>query len=189
MIGFVINILAEGEGDGIGALIAVVVLAVIGLIGKVVTKVKEANARREEIRRGPLPKKEPAEDPSGELPVNAREAMARAALKSMGIVAEPEAPSPPPRPKLAPRRRAPVAAAPTRTSMEPMGPVVESTVDDHVEEHILAGIRKKVAEPVEQTKVTVDLSSPNRLREAIVLHEILAAPKSIRKESALWDSA
>ena len=70
-----------------------------------------------------------------------------------------------------------------------MGPVVEPTVDDHVEEHILAGIRKKVAEPVEQTKVAVDLSSPDRLREAIVLHEILAAPKSIRKESALWDSA
>ena len=185
MTTFIANILAEGDGEGIGPLIGILIMATIGVISAVVKKVKGAAEQREQIRRGPAPKAEPTEESDGR-PVNAREAMARAALKSMGIVTEPEAPPPPPQPKPVRRHRAPAAPAPGQTSM---GPVVEPTVDDHVEEHILAGIRKKVAAPVAETKVKVDLSSSDKLRQAIVLHEILAAPKGLRQERELWDNA
>lgn len=181
------DILAEGVKDLTG-LLPILVLVGIGLVGSMIRKRKEEAERRERMRQGteaePPHRNELAPDQKG-LPANAREAMARAALRSMGIVAEPQAP-PPPKPKL---KRAPRATVRESTPETPLGPAIEPTVDDHVDEHIIEGLVKPEALVVVAAGMDLDLSSKDKLRQAVVLREILGQPKGLRRESELWDSA
>ena len=185
MTGFDLDILAADDvGDTVPFIGVIVVMVVFSVVGSVIKKFKEKNAERERLRSGTeTPEETRWDEPEEDLPVNSREAMARAALKSMGFNDEPLAP--PVRAKRV-RRQPKPAPAPAKA---PLGPPIDPTVDDHVDEHISAGLPKAAARTTAPTKVAVNLSSREKLRQAVVLREILGQPKGLRRESALWDSA
>ena len=196
-------ILAEGDGNGGGGGQFILLLVMAALIGmgwlKNYFKQKQEQEAKQRRPASGAPDDRPQARPqSGQQgrPTDVREAIARAAMRSMGIeVDEPQraapAPPPPDKPTPAPPRRARASqvSQPLGPALEPHHSTLEPTVDDHVDEHIVAGHEKSTPARVAAVGFKADLSSRSKLRQAIVLHEIIGPPKSLRNEQELWDQA
>ena len=188
-------ILAEGDSDGGGQFLLLLVMAALIGVGWLKNYFKQK--QEEAKQRRPASSADDGR-PQGrqssrqDRPADVREAIARAAMRSMGIeVDEPQhaAQAPPPPDKPTPARPRRQASGPLGPALEPHRSTLEPTVDDHVAEHIVAGHKTSTPAPVAAVGLKVNLSSKSTLRQAIVLHEIIGPPKSLRNERELWDRA
>jgi len=170
------------EGNDIGELVRLIPFVVIALlfwIGNLLKRKieearqqerkQEAATRRRSDDVGQPPRKADAR------PANVREALQRAAMRSMGVEveAEPEAPpAPPPMPSELPRhpRRA-AERAPNRPSPTPPTPAAPTPQP----------LRRALAPAAPMApKIRVDLKNREALRRAILYHEIFSPPKALR---------
>ena len=162
-------ILAEGVGGEVFIyLIIVLVAGAISFAKWIMRKMGEAEdeqhrqasqqrkAENMSRDRQPLP-------PGPQSQPDAQEAMAAAALRSMGIEVEPPKPPPPP-------QRRPHAEAP-KPPQQPEAPAAKP-----------APVERRPLPIAAPMKRLVDLSSKDSVRRAILFHEILSPPKALRND-------
>ena len=172
------TILADGDGVGelLGFLPIVIIAGLIFLGNLIRRKMEEAEAdkQRRKATEGRHTPAAPARSaPRQTLPGSLREVIAQATATTETVREEP-APPPPRRrrrrPEPEPTPESPIAAA--RAQAPP--PVAVASP----------------ARTVKQAPRTkVDLSTQEKLRQAIIYHEIFGLPKSLRTDGEDWDQA
>jgi hypothetical protein len=165
------------------------------LIASAIKKLQERAQQRERQRQVPMTsRKEQTRQTSANQPKpsSAAEAMARAAMRSMGIEVEPPAP-----PERQPPKRQPSGPRPA--------PPSDSDIRCHetIEEHHLeaselgedvgtidaAARRARQAAKVTGPATAISLSSRETARQAMIYHEIFSSPKALRTDKEMWDQA
>ena len=169
------TILAEGSGgEGFIYLIVVLVAGAIAFAKWIMRKLGEAEDEKQRqesdhrkaagMRRDQL-----AQQREQQTQPDAREAMANAALRSMGIdVEEPEPPQPPPPPRRQQRQEPERMPLPQAKQSTPKAKPAPKPLP--------------VAPPM---KRLVDLSDRDSVRKAMIYHEIFSPPKALRDEQEL----
>ncbi|MHC4561192.1 MAG: hypothetical protein ACYS8X_00290 [Planctomycetota bacterium] len=182
------TILAKGDVDDLVRLLPIIIIAAFVAIGSVVKKWQERVRERERRRETPLTSpKAPARAADQPKPTGAAEAIARAAMRSMGIEVEPPAP-----PKRRPPQRRPVPPADSDIRCH------ETIEEHHLEVSELGedvgtiaaeAKRAPPAAKVVSPAAAAGLSSRERARQAMIYHEIFSAAKALRTGGEMWDRA
>jgi len=170
-------ILAEGNGGEIFIyLIIVLVAGAISFAKWIMRKLGEAedeqHRQASQRRKAANMRRDPQAPPSGPQDhSDAQEAMAAAALRSLGIEVEPPEPPPPPKRQ---QHKTPQPEPQPQAQAQPPRPRP-------------APAERKPLPVAAPMKRLVDLSSRDSVRKAILFHEIFSPPKALRTEQELWD--
>lgn len=187
-----LNILAAGE-DAFQTIV-VVVFVVLGLIGSIVSKAAKQKqekqaAEQERQRRARTAEAEAAERQA---------AQGRPGPRRPPVTTARAAPPPIRRPKpqrlgtgvatelTEQRRRVQHAEAARQRRLEARN-IPEADDAAYARLGRLKTTETPVAAVAQESRVGMDLRNRNRIRQAIIYHEVLSRPKGLRSEAEMWD--
>ena len=171
------TILAAG-GEGLSDFLPFIIIAGLIYLGNFIRRKmedREAEAQRHKANESRDRSAAPARPAAQQtLPGSLREVIARATAAPKSSPREPD--QPPPAPTRKRRRNAP----------EPQPAQIIAEEPKSAAQPVAPPIAKKI-KPTSRAKV--DLSTRDKLRQAMIYHEIFGLPKSLRTDGENWDQA
>ena len=175
------TMLADGAEDLLGYLPLFVIAGLIFMGNLIRRKMEEREAQTqrkkavEDRSKSSSPPARPANKQT--LPGSLREVIAGATTAPKSSPPEPKPAPPPAEPAPRKRRR-------RRPEPEPASAVEAAPASEPAPRKVTPAMARRVKQA---PKTQVDLSSRDKLRQAIIYHEIFGLPKSLRSGDESWD--